>query len=780
MTTRNASRLNLSNTMVTAVSAFLSVAMTSSALADEIGYFPWPPVQCDGCHPFEWLPAELDESTSRSWVALDEYGAANPGVEPTINFLQGPSSATRSFYQVQVHGFWAGHSQHQQAGDNPAAWEFSIPGNPTLEEIGLPALPTVVFASGLPFVGELELESVQYFGIENWALASTKGDIYSEVLPAQPDVEEVSGDFVLPDYAAERGWYQEMNVAWPEEDGAVSFINKKNVNHARIELNPIRYNPSNGSIHVARTIACAVRHEGEPASTLTLNAATAQALDAEILNFGDLVNRGIAVPAQAPNRNYLIVLREDFYEEVQPLAELKRQRGFNVEYRFISNSTSASQVKNHILDWYNSLATAGDAYVLLTGDSNIIGHMTTTNPNTNGNYKTSDMLYACLFNANDPVCSVGRIPAENEAECAVMIQKIVAYQDDPGLDPNFYETATIAAHAGENAYLNCADEIITSTSYDRQRTFIDRSADMPEGQTEGVLADVEDVNVGLVLYRGHGAAKRWANWDFDHDPLRALDVDTLQNTDYHPVVISAACSNSNMSSQPECIAVRWMETEFGASAHIGAMAGSRRQANNVFSIELMERFQRNWRGAIGDAMRDSLCETMFQKNFSASSVWNFEVYQLLGDPSMRVWNSAPTPLQMSAPEEVALNEEFTIQVTDLNGLPIEGAVVVASDHTNVHASAYTDSNGTATLTVRDCLKPVISLRAWTPMENTIDARSMLALEAFTPGDVNGDGTVNGADLGMLLSAWGTSNPAADLNGDGVVDGADLGLVLASW
>lgn len=47
-------------------------------------------------------------------------------------------------------------------------------------------------------------------------------------------------------------------------------------------------------------------------------------------------------------------------------------------------------------------------------------------------------------------------------------------------------------------------------------------------------------------------------------------------------------------------------------------------------------------------------------------------------------------------------------------------------------------------------------------------------------DLNGDGLVNGADLGILLAAWGTNNTAADLNGDGFVGGADLGLLLSEW
>src|SRR5262245_47318559 len=50
-----------------------------------------------------------------------------------------------------------------------------------------------------------------------------------------------------------------------------------------------------------------------------------------------------------------------------------------------------------------------------------------------------------------------------------------------------------------------------------------------------------------------------------------------------------------------------------------------------------------------------------------------------------------------------------------------------------------------------------------------------------PADLSGDGMVDGADLGLLLSAWGPcAGCSADLNGDRVVDGADLGAELASW
>ncbi|HMN97494.1 MAG TPA: hypothetical protein PKC43_14195 [Phycisphaerales bacterium] len=52
---------------------------------------------------------------------------------------------------------------------------------------------------------------------------------------------------------------------------------------------------------------------------------------------------------------------------------------------------------------------------------------------------------------------------------------------------------------------------------------------------------------------------------------------------------------------------------------------------------------------------------------------------------------------------------------------------------------------------------------------------------FPVEDLNCDGIVNGADLGILLSQWGPCDGcSADFDGDGEIDGADLGVLLAAW
>lgn len=62
-------------------------------------------------------------------------------------------------------------------------------------------------------------------------------------------------------------------------------------------------------------------------------------------------------------------------------------------------------------------------------------------------------------------------------------------------------------------------------------------------------------------------------------------------------------------------------------------------------------------------------------------------------------------------------------------------------------------------------------------------RRPLLTVVYTPpppvGDLNGDGKVNGADIGLLLGGWGGAG-ASDLDGSGVTDGADLALLLGNW
>lgn len=58
-----------------------------------------------------------------------------------------------------------------------------------------------------------------------------------------------------------------------------------------------------------------------------------------------------------------------------------------------------------------------------------------------------------------------------------------------------------------------------------------------------------------------------------------------------------------------------------------------------------------------------------------------------------------------------------------------------------------------------------------------------ACQDTCPADITGDGSVDGDDLTILLSAWGpcvSIGCSGDLNADGLVDGADLTIILNAW
>lgn len=53
------------------------------------------------------------------------------------------------------------------------------------------------------------------------------------------------------------------------------------------------------------------------------------------------------------------------------------------------------------------------------------------------------------------------------------------------------------------------------------------------------------------------------------------------------------------------------------------------------------------------------------------------------------------------------------------------------------------------------------------------------LPSCDPADLNCDGSIDAADLAILLGAWGSTGPG-DLNADGVVNAADLAVLLGAW
>lgn len=173
-------------------------------------------------------------------------------------------------------------------------------------------------------------------------------------------------------------------------------------------------------------------------------------------------------------------------------------------------------------------------------------------------------------------------------------------------------------------------------------------------------------------------------------------------------------------------------------------------------------------GAAGAADVDGGVTTLLSPAFDMSS---------MDEPSIEAWvwysnNLGGAPNEDSMPIEISNNG---------------GTSWTLIENYNANNGAWTKKSWR----VRDYVTPSANvqmrfiardLNTGSLVEAGVDDFKVIDVDcsAAVPGDLNGDGVVNAADLALLLNAWGSTNPAADLNDDGIVNGVDLGILLNAW
>jgi hypothetical protein len=127
-----------------------------------------------------------------------------------------------------------------------------------------------------------------------------------------------------------------------------------------------------------------------------------------------------------------------------------------------------------------------------------------------------------------------------------------------------------------------------------------------------------------------------------------------------------------------------------------------------------------------------------------------------------VCNAPPSLLELSPADKFRVN----ISVTAVHDVLPSGAMVCVANLAVDEAPGNSGQVDAATVNVPNWGR---------------SGAKLVMLTLFADLDFNT--VVNGADLGLILGAWGPMpSPASiiDLNGDAVVNGADLGLLLGQW
>lgn len=144
--------------------------------------------------------------------------------------------------------------------------------------------------------------------------------------------------------------------------------------------------------------------------------------------------------------------------------------------------------------------------------------------------------------------------------------------------------------------------------------------------------------------------------------------------------------------------------------------------------------------------------------------------------SLNEMNLGNTPKVNAPPNIVAAPAVGTMTLTTPVG------VVTASGCGPILNLTFVRSDGKASITAGfDRIDSPISI-TWTVTDEC--GRTASDIQTVTVnvelGDLSGDGTVDAADMAVVLNNWGMNTATGDVNSDGTVDGTDLALLLNNW
>ncbi|UCG43339.1 MAG: hypothetical protein JSU73_01600, partial [candidate division WOR-3 bacterium] len=403
---------------------------------------------------------------------------------------------------------------------------------------------------------------------------------------------------------------------------------------------------------------------------------------------------------------YLVIVPDDFYDQVLPLAEWKEQKGFRVWVRKTSETGNLrDEIRDYIQNAYETWEPVPSYVVLVGAVSKIPAFI------TGGTPCVTDHPYACV-DGDDFLADlfVGRLPAANASELATMVAKTTGYEMTPEMsDPDWYKRALMVGTSYQEGGTPAVTALVTKRVIrDRMLglgfTRIDTVFYPPTASGVGPVDSAVNRGVTFVNARGWGNSDGWKYPRFYRN-----DVSNLQNGWKLPVVTSIYCGTGNYAANP-CFGEMWLragspsEPRGGVAFWGSSWTGTSTRWNNCMDYGIYHAVFDQGVTACGPAMY--LGKLAQYENFPlAEDSWDlrvyFHVYNLMGDPSLLMWTDVPQLLNVSHPTTHPVGtSSFDVVVTDASQAGVEGASVCLLQSGEVHAVKRTDGSGRARFALR--------------------------------------------------------------------------------
>ncbi len=619
---------------------------------------------------------------SPKWVGLGgKPYQAQPQVEVSTQFSE------EIVIQVNMAGFIADRVESK------VGWfaSIEIPGCGQTNAIGKARLPVLRRAIEIPQGAAPNVEVIEYT-TTTYALADL--NLPPRIYPVQPPIEKIPGARQRAPFKMSESFYA-SSKPYPSYKACIVEIGQmRGHRFAVLEIPAAIYIPASGTLEIVTNIGLRVTVKGadEAATRATIDRYASPYFEAiaskALLNYKHPTIK--AIP-QAPV-GFLVITSPDYYTEILPLAEWKSQRGYYTtvtQTPDIPGGATTTAIKSYIQDAYENWDVP-PTFVLLVGDVDAIPNWTGTeidNPPT-------DLYYTTMTEPDYiPDIAIGRISVSSATEAQAAVGKILNYEKRLFSHTSWLKKAVFMASEDNWDITEGTHNYVISTYMDPAGfTSLKLYCHTYNATTQDV-SDAFNEGTGLGIYSGHGATTYWA----DGPQFMQSNVAALTNLDMYPFVQSYACLTGRYT-EAECFAETWIrQADKAAVGFWASSVTSYWDEDDVLEKGVFKALFEDsltWIGGMIDQGKWHLYEYY---GGAGSTRRYYEMYNLLGDPSVDIWTDEPHTMDVAYATAIPVGAtSYEVHASE-NSTPLPDAMASLFWPGTLFGSGYTNSSGDAML-----------------------------------------------------------------------------------
>jgi len=551
------------------------------------------------------------------------------------------------------------------------------------QETGKARLPVVRRIVYVPEGSEISVRLI-HSTVETVDLKDVAGSL--PISPAQPPIPKSSANpnraFIV------NHEFYEKDAIYPENPvHVVGEFQLRNHRGVIVEICPVRYNPKQGIISVSADMEIGIEYTPTAKKSSSVTG---------IPEFDKIAQEMFLNPPEKASissdlsLNFLFIVGDKFvsHPDLLRYIEWKKQKGFHVTVKSATElGGTAVSIRNYILSAYQN--EEPPAYVLLVGD---VGDI----PAWTGDQSISetDVDYTQLTE-DDYVSDIllGRFSAQTATELTAIIDKSLTYELAQFQTMNWLDKATFISSDDPDYYtISDSTHEFVIDSFMTPNAITSTHIHGFSGGTTGNIISAINSGTSICNYSGHGSATAWGGPTFT-----ISNINSLTNSGMTPFIVSNACLTGSFGTTT-CFGESWIRAaNKGGFAFLGASNSSYWYEDDWMERQMYDAYFNQKLYSIGAMKLVGLMNVV--KNSPDYAEYYFDIYNILGDPSIVPWFGQPRVADVvHEPVFYLGNETFDVQV-NVSGTGEPDVLVALFNNETLIGSRHTDLTGTATIPI---------------------------------------------------------------------------------